>query len=223
MNDPRRDVPVPKRLAERPRDERNYLVPFFVGYVDGKPDFRLIAPGRVAECYRGDLCWLCGGKLGRHRWFVVGPMCVANRLSSEPPSHYECALYAVQVCPHLVRPQAKRREANLPENRSAPPGIAIAANPGTIVMWESHTYTPKKADGGVLFNLGEPASAPEWWTEGRRASRLEATTAFERSCENLWRMARYDAEREGSEAPLRYLERQIASARQFLPQGEAAE
>lgn len=217
MSNPRRDVPVPKRLANRPRDDRDYIVPFFVGYVGGKPDFRTIEAGRVGECVRGELCWLCGTKLGTHRWFVVGPMCIANRLSSEPPSHFECAEYAAKVCPHLINPGAKRREANLPTGISAPAGIGIKRNPGTIVMWESRNYKPRRTPEGLLFNIGDPASAPLWWTEGRRASREEAIAAFEQSCETLSTVAAYDAAAEGSEAPLRYLEQQIASARQFLP------
>lgn len=218
----KRDVPVPQRMATRPRDRKGRIVPFFVGYNHGEPDFRTIAAGRVGECFRAELCWLCGQRMGAHRWFVVGPMCVANRLSSEPPSHYECARYAVEVCPHLITPSAKRRAVNLPEDAEPPPGIGVTRNPGAVVLWESRSYYPVRLETGMLFNLGEPFSAPEWWTEGRRATREEAEHYFEASVATLRRMALVDASREGSEAAVRQAERMIGAARQYLPAGDAA-
>lgn len=216
-----RDVPVPFRMAQRPRDERGYVIPFFVGYHHGKPDFRTIAPGRVAQCYRGELCWLCGQRLGKHRWFVVGPMCVANHLSSEPPSHYECARYACEACPHLTLPSAKRRTANLPEDAHAPPGIPLARNPGVVVMWESRNYHAIRTDGGgMLFNIGDPHSAPEWWTEGRHASRAEAEAGFDASVAVLREVAAMDARNEGSDAATATAERSIELARRYLPAEE---
>jgi len=47
-------------------------------------------------CVRHKRCWLCGQPLGKFMCFVVGPMCAINKTSAEPPSHRDCALYAVQ-------------------------------------------------------------------------------------------------------------------------------
>jgi hypothetical protein len=39
-------------IRNLPRDKRGFPVPKFVAFIDGEPDFRVIAPGFVAKAYK---------------------------------------------------------------------------------------------------------------------------------------------------------------------------
>lgn len=168
---------LPRHLAGRPVFA-GYKVPFFVAEVDGEPDFRIADARKVDACLRHDLCWVCGTVLGRHKLFTVGPMCLANRISSEPPMHRDCAEYSVQVCPHISHAKARRREAKLPSNHREPPGHMVRENPGLVVIVETADWMPRRVDDGWLIDLGERLLNVDWWTEGRRATRAEAEQAL---------------------------------------------
>lgn len=184
--------PVPARMARLPVDKRGYPVPWFVHYENGEPDFRVIRVGGLVEAVNKSKCWLCGERLGRNAAFVIGPMCAVNRVSSEPPSHLECAVFAALACPFLTRPAAKRRDANMPENVPAP-GNMICGNPGAVLVWVSRTWRPVRADRGYLIDVGEPV-ATSWYREGRKASRDEVCDVMRRGLPALLDIA----EREGA-------------------------
>ncbi|MBK3333519.1 hypothetical protein GA845_00540 [Burkholderia pseudomallei] len=196
-------------MMNLPIDERGYPVPYFVAWVDGKPDFRVSDGAKMQNCVRFHRCWLCGGMLGRYRAFVIGPMCAVNRVSSEPPSHLNCALFAVHACPFLILPKAIRREANTPEGMTDPPGIFLKRNPGVSLVWVTREYRVTPCDGGVLFRLGEP-SATLWYAHGRRATREEAQASIDSGLPALREVA-------ASENALPELERMIAAVEPLLP------
>ena len=79
-------IPLPKRLRWAPISETGYPVPWFVDWIDGKPDFRVMDGRKYDRAIKHDLCWLCGQTLGRFKVFTAGPMCAVNRTSGEPPS-----------------------------------------------------------------------------------------------------------------------------------------
>jgi len=61
-NELRRDLPeLPKRVAKLPVDDRGYPVPWFVAWINGVPDFRIIKPGAVLEALKYKKCWICVG------------------------------------------------------------------------------------------------------------------------------------------------------------------
>lgn len=192
--------PIPERMLKRPRDDRGYPVPFFVAWVDGVADFRVFDARRLVEAVDGDRCWLCGDKLGAYKSFAVGPMCVVNRVSSEPPSHRECAEWAARACPFLSRPKAERRMTDLPDGTSEPSGMAIKRNPGVTVVWTTKRHSLFRVEGdkranvnaGVLFNIGVPDNVTFWY-EGRPATRAEVEASIESGCPAL----RSSAEAEG--------------------------
>src|SRR5215467_3774641 len=95
--------PLPKRMLALPIDGRGYPVPWFVAWIRGEPDFRVIKPGGAEIAYHRNLCWLCGQRLGTYKTFVIGPMCTLNRVSAEPPSHRDCAEFAAKACPFLTQ------------------------------------------------------------------------------------------------------------------------
>src|SRR5687768_6618400 len=102
--------PLPDKLKGLAVDRRGYPVPFFVGYVGEEPDFRVVDPRKLLRCVKEKLCWVCGQPLDPIWVFVIGPMCGVNRISSEPPSHYQCARFSAEACPFLARPHMVRRE-----------------------------------------------------------------------------------------------------------------
>lgn len=168
-------APLPPRMQQLPLDERGYPVPFFVAYIAGKPDHRVMDPVKWKRAVRERLCWTCGGKLGSHLCFVIGPMCGINRTTTEPPSHLECARWSVANCPFLSRPHMDRREreAMVAAGATSLGGFSIDRNPGVTLLWTTRSYTTwKPSSGGILIEIGDPL-AVEWWSEGRAATRAE--------------------------------------------------
>ncbi|MFG7180718.1 hypothetical protein ACGYQ5_14415 [Burkholderia pseudomallei] len=182
-----RGVGLPKHMAGLPRDARGYPVPWFCAWVDGKPDFRIADAAKVRLAVVGSRCWICGGTLGRYRSFLIGPMGAMNRVNSEPPSHHECAQYAIRTCPFLALPKAHRRSANMPEESYDPDGLD-PANVAVVIEWVSSTARVFKGQRSLLFELGEPDSV-QWFTEGRPATRDEAQHAIEGAAAKLLAMA----------------------------------
>src|SRR5262245_26628589 len=130
---------LPYRIAALKRDKRGFPIPAFVApYGDGEPKFEIVSGDHFKRCVKQDRCWICGAALNRMKTFVVGPMCCINRISPEPPSHYECAEFAALNCPFLSKPLAKR--VPLPGEITPPAGIMIERNPGVAALWLTKTY-----------------------------------------------------------------------------------
>lgn len=216
----RSDLPaLPQRMLGRPVDPRGYPVPWFVAMMaDGKWDFRVIRPGGVRTAIQRNSCWLCGESLGVHKTFVIGPMCVINRTTSEPPSHFDCAEWAVRSCPFMLNPTAKRSGRDLPSDAQAPAGIHLDRNPGAMCLYTSRTFTPFKvgnhlpASDGMLINIGPPSSV-YWYARGRKATREEVLASIDTGVPHLRKIA----EDEGPDA-VRELDRYLADALALLPE-----
>lgn len=164
-------------MARLPLDARGYPVPWFVAWIDGAPDFRVIGPGKLAKAVNYKLCWLCGEPLGRFGAFVIGPMCALNRTSSEPPSHRDCAIFAATACPFLTRPNAERRSANLPADYVEPAGVGLKRNPGACLVWVTRSWKWFRVENGALCEVGDPTETL-WYAEGRAATREEIDTSI---------------------------------------------
>jgi hypothetical protein len=202
-----RDIPLPVRMARRPVSRKGFPVPWFVSWIDGDWDFVNVDPRKMVEAHRRRLCWLCGEALGQYRAFVIGPMCAINRTTAEPPSHRECAEYAVRACPFLVNPNMRRNlAATIDPTGSTVPGIMLEHNPGSIVIWITKTYRIR--DG--LFMLGEPVNV-SWFAKGRTATRAEIDASIAKGLPYLRRVA--EMQSGGVEA----LEQQIKRALPLLP------
>lgn len=164
--------PLPLRMRSLPIDARGYPVPWFVAWVDGKPEFRAADMQKMARADLFRLCWVCGQPLGKFATFVIGPMCAVNRTTSEPPCHLECAQFSAIACPFLTLPKAKRNERNLPEGYRDPVGHSIPRNPGVTCLWTCTSWRRFRVDDGRLIELGEPTSVA-WYAQKRPASREE--------------------------------------------------
>jgi hypothetical protein len=162
---------MPGRIAKLPRDGRGFPIPWFVATVDGERDFRIADSDKWERAAKHNLCWICGEKMGRYKSFVIGPMCAVNRISSEPPSHHDCATFAAINCPFLSIPKAKRNERQMPEHKPFG-GFMIARNPGVTLLWTSLDYTIVRDRTGRLVRIGDPIKT-EWFCEGRIATKEE--------------------------------------------------
>lgn len=164
---------LPHHMRNLPIDDRGFPVPWFVAWFDGKPDHRVVDPRKMVAAIKESRCWVCGEQLGTYKAFVIGPMSAINRISGEPPSHRECAEFAVRGCPFLSNPDARRRSAGMPEDVIFASPSHMPHNPGSMVIWVTKDY--KVIRGGadeILFSLGPPTNT-QWYTAGRNATRQE--------------------------------------------------
>jgi hypothetical protein len=215
--------PIPAPIARLPKDDRGYPVPWFIQWIkdskeaapgEGQPDFRYMDPKKWEEGLMRGRCWVCGGTLGTHRIFVIGPMCAINRVTQEPPCHRACAEYACKACPFLARPRMRRNIKGLPDDvYDNVGGMMIERNPGAMALWETRKYRPFKAGNGWLIRLGEPDRV-DWWAEGRQATRAEIVESIRTGFPILQAACQQDADPEDS---LKELEKQRERAMALLP------
>lgn len=165
---------VPPAILALPVDRRGYPVPWFVAQVEGEWDFRVIRPQGIEAACKRKTCWVCGKPLGDALAFTIGPMCVVNRVTAEPPEHLGCARFACIACPFLTNPRMRRNDKDLPEEAKDPAGIMIDRNPGATAIYVTTRY--RRREG--LFCLGEPRRV-EWWAKGRPATRPEVETSIQ--------------------------------------------
>jgi hypothetical protein len=202
--------PPPARMRHLPIDARGYPVPWFVHWVDGKPDFRTVDPVKFEGCLKHGKCWICGDIMGGKKTFVLGPLNILNRVTSEPPSHWECALYAVTVCPFLILPKAQYKSGA--ENYA--PG-QIMRNPGVCAMWSTAHF--KRATNPRLLIVGEPTQI--WWfSQGQLAQRGPVAKSLEEGLPILWKMAKNAANYADYCVEI---EQQWAAAQKYLPKTNA--
>lgn len=168
-------------------------IPWFVGLspVTERPDFRCVKAGAVEQALRERRCWICGQverfQRGSVRSFLIGPMCVINRITSEPPSHFRCAVWAAKACPFLATPRRKRRpiDAELEAVTDKPVGAHEPGNPGGVVIWSTGQW---RRNEHRLIELGEPYRI-DVFTEGRRATAAEAHALFDDGAARLAKAA----------------------------------
>ena len=213
--------PLPQRMRNLPLDHRGFPVPWFVAWVDGAPDFRVIGPGKIVEAVNGQKCWLCGQRLGAFKTFVIGPMCAVNRISSEPPSHLDCAEFAAKACPFLTQPRMRRNEKDLPEEGVNPAGIPIKRNPGVALVWVTRSFKvekhPRPSGEGALFRVGDP-TAVHWYAEGRDATRDEVIASINSGLPLLYDQCEREIGPLKREAARRELHRLMEVALKLVPE-----
>lgn len=211
--------PLPKNMRELPVDERGYPVPFFVAWPNDKPDHRITDQKKLYLCVKNRLCWVCGKPIiDATMNFVVGPMCVVNRISSEPPSHMSCAIYAVRTCPFMTHSAAQRRDVNKP-NGVKSLGIMLKRNPGVQALWSTcigfkaipARFNEAGEGEGILFQMGEPRLVM-WWREGKVATPEEVRESVESGLPAL-----VEAAEAGGPEACRELANMVEEAKRFLP------
>lgn len=208
---------LPDSMLHLQLTERNghwWVTPWFVAKTDeGLIDFRIADWRKWADAVMNQKCWVCGGHLGVHLTFVLGPMCIINRTTAEPPCHAACAVWSVCNCPFLAHPEMIRRPAPRPEGAQDPAGIGIPRNPGVSALWPTrgfHCFDDGK--GKKLIRVDEPSAEVHWYAEGRKATRAEIETSIRGGLPILTELA----ESQGPEAVFA-LFAQYNNSLQFLP------
>jgi hypothetical protein len=209
-------------MQELPIDKRGYPVPWFVQWINGEPEFRAMDMRKFRAAINDRLCWTCGKPLFTEEIFVIGPMCAVNRVSSEPPSHRECAMYAAINCPFLSKPQMHRRKDDEIGALIKPsPGVMIERNPGVTLLWYTRRHLLLNIRGrpgavdGVLFRLGKPFKT-EWYCRGQAATRAEVLESMNSGIPLL----REQAHKHDGPAGLLALYTQITQAYRLIPKKE---
>lgn len=127
---------IPEFLKHLKVNDKGYPIPYFVGYVAGKHDFRLLDARKQILCVDTKICAICGKKLFKGAYyFISGPEGYKNKISTDPAMHRQCAEYSLNVCPHLHIEKTSRRQAGLEDI----PGkeaqeVYMAPKPATIIM-----------------------------------------------------------------------------------------
>jgi hypothetical protein len=203
---------LPLRMRDLPLDERGYPVPWFVDWIDGKPEFRAMDPEKLRRAIQRRLCWVCGRRLGVFQCFVAGPMCGINRTSSEPPSHADCAKWSALNCPFLSNPRMVRREDEVSDSmKGNVAGFGLMRNPGVVMVWFTRQYDVFPDHGGrPLIQMGEPDRV-EWYCEGRAATRAEVDASIDSGLPALETLARQE------KGGMEFLQKSIDRFQQFLP------
>jgi hypothetical protein len=178
-------------MKNLPIDERGYPVPWFVEWINGKPEFRAMDGNKFLRAVRYKRCWICGDALGRYLTFVAGPMCGINQTSAEPPSHLECARYSALNCPFLNNPDAIRRiDEQMPMMNDETPGFHLMRNPGVAMLWTCRDYAVfDDGKGKPLIHMGEPSSV-EWYAKGIAATREQVLASIDSGMPALMAIAR---------------------------------
>ncbi len=105
-------VEVPKTMRSLPLTDKGYLKPWFVK----ADDFRVVDDSKAEIANAKKACWICGKPFTEQSFALVcSPISAMTRIFREPPSHKECAEYAMKVCPFILYPNSKRRTSGLPE------------------------------------------------------------------------------------------------------------
>lgn len=206
-----RNIDMPERIKRLPISPKGFPVPWFVAFINGVPDFRVVAEGKIVEAVKKNKCWTCGEPLGVYKAMILGPMCAINRTISEPPSHKECAIYSAVACPFLSNPKMRRNACSLPEGTKDAAGNGIKRNPGAVAVWITKEFRPFKAHNGILFTFSDPEEVL-WFAEGRTATREEV----EASIYSGLPLLEADAVAEGPKA-LAALRSRTLEAMKYLP------
>jgi hypothetical protein len=194
---------LPPRMRALPIDERGYPVPWFVAWINGKPDFRVADQEKAQKARYFGHCWVCGNQVGKFKTFVIGPMCAVNRTTAEPPCHLDCATFSATACPFLTLPKAQRRDANMPADYSDPAGIMIERNPGVTCLWTTLSYSLWNAGNGLLYELSEPTNLA-FYTQKRIATREEVLASIDSGMPILRELAEREGEAASAELQRRY-------------------
>lgn len=169
----RPDIEIPDYMRSLPMTGKGYLKPWFVK----GDDFRIVDGDKARLSVDKKACWICGNPFKPGHYALVGsPDAAMTRTCREPPCHVECAEYAVQVCPFILYPNAKRRAADLPQDATLEhhnEGKAVklgAENPGKyyIVVISNFVFHEKLQLS--LYNESHVIERQYWIGGERQAS-----------------------------------------------------
>lgn len=161
----RPEVPIPDQMKSLSLTEGGYLKPWFVK----GDDFRITDSDKAGLSVMKKACWICGNPFPTPRYAMVGDaMSATIRIYKEPPCHLECAEYAMQVCPFILYPNAKRRSAGLEYEATVEhlnEGAAImleADNPGEFYISVVSDFTYHHDHQVTAFDKDKVLEIQHW-------------------------------------------------------------
>lgn len=102
---------IPPELEHLPIDERGYPIPFFVGKINGKINFKYQDRKKMEACIQHRWCPICAKRLDKvFSYVITGPRGLKNRVVSDAPMHRLCAEFTLQACPHIHFQKSERKE-----------------------------------------------------------------------------------------------------------------
>jgi len=176
---PQNTFPLPDRMKHLPRDPRGFPIPVIVTRdKSGRPHFTMNDEAMRQRIIREDRCAICGAKLLRGRWSVGGPLSAfhPDGRYNDTPLHYECASYALRVCPYLAMPSYSKRLDTKTAVNAEFNGTLIAIDPTILdarpelfvaVMHIGQTYSPGPVGLGYVIPK-RPYRQIEYWQQGER-------------------------------------------------------
>lgn len=106
----RQHFTIPAELSHLELDERGYPIPYFVGKIDGKYNFRYQDRKKRDACIQFRWCPICAKRLDKDFSYVItGPHGLKNKVVSDAPMHLLCAEFSMQACPHIHFEKAERK------------------------------------------------------------------------------------------------------------------
>ncbi len=169
----RAEIPIPEQMKNLPLTEGGYLKPWFVR----DDDFRITDGKKASLSVMKKACWICGNPFVCPKYAMVGDaMSAAVRIYKEPPCHLECAEYAMQVCPFILYPNAKRRAAGLDYEDTVDhlnEGAAIelqADNPGEFYISLVSDFTYHREHQITAFDKDSVLEIQHWIGGARQAA-----------------------------------------------------
>lgn len=164
---------IPKELAHLKIDSRGYPIPYFVSYIDGKPEFRFLRPERLEMIIARKVCHICGKKLPTdYVYFLSGPMGPQNKISTDAPMHRLCAEFSLRACPHLYFQKAERRDNDVLA-KHAEGNIYDPGKPSTIYLVKADKIKPVM-EGGRRFIFFRPVSTEKYTYQDGKLTKSES-------------------------------------------------
>lgn len=99
-----KDIPLPDKMKNL-ETYRGFPVPYVILKDNsGVYQFKINDEVKRQKCIDIGLCAICGKLLGRDTWLIGGPLSAFHDHGAfvDTPGHYECYVYALQVCPYLA-------------------------------------------------------------------------------------------------------------------------
>lgn len=142
---------IPPELSHLEVDERGYPIPYFVGKINGKFNFKYQDRKKRDSCIQFRWCSICGKRLDREFSYVVtGPKGLKNKVVSDAPMHLVCAEFSLLACPHIHFEKAERK-AEVTASYLAPD------KPSSLYLIKVNLW--RLTQGVIRFN---PVSAEEY-------------------------------------------------------------
>lgn len=186
-------VPMPARIAARPRDERGYPVPAITPWPDGSPAFAQQGSFRTMICLAERRCTICGTKMRPGPVYrVVSDDLVDNIALAldagkrymnlapafEGPGHLICMLYSAIVCPYLASPGARRQSPTTVAGEHIPRGDPRGTE-GAVVGFDSYRWQIRAGADGIEIFFGQPVDMLSYANGDDLAEELAAVIARE--------------------------------------------